>query len=212
MDSDAKKVRGAKRRDEDVAALIAVGGEPIAPTELRLPEDFVDDDLLASIGALVAGGSSAKELEAVLDAPANKISAVLRRERRKLSLLLLSGVGRNLTHFTPRYYKLLGKVFDELEGRDVTTMDTTVLLRFASVIARMIAPIQDAVALRPPVDNQLAGQNIPVTAQTVNLLVSQAHQAKERADDAVEIRKHRELPTRERAQGSNVTVPPMPED
>ena len=158
--------------------------------------DLIDDDeridpaLLKSIGALVAGGASADKIAAALDAPATRISSFLRRNRRRIALILTAGVGDKLVVTTGRYYKLLSRVLDEIESRIETCpegFNTNQLMKLADVAAKWLGPVNRHVILDAS-DDKHALPPVVAPVMTIELLSQMsAAAAQVRAQQAMEM-------------------------
>ena len=111
--------------NDEMLALLVNGGDMPSKDSPPMEENFVDEALLKQIGSLVAEGASVGKIAKVLDAPAEKISATLRRERRRIAIILMAGVAKNLAIYANRYYGILDTVLKEIERRFFAIQENT---------------------------------------------------------------------------------------
>lgn len=158
--------------------ILAHGGDlPTGPPAGEiLPPDFIK-----LVTALVNGDDPHTVLKG-LDSPASKISATLRRERRKVAILLFGTLAKSIYDYSNRHAKLLGEVIKELETRDLGQMQVTELIKLADLSARWLQPVNKWVMFEPEMPAQPGGTVAPITADTVNMVITQAHQAQEAAN------------------------------
>jgi hypothetical protein len=177
----------------DVLSLLVAGGDlPNKQNIAPMNEQFVDEDLLKQIGALVAEGSSVDKIAKVLDAPADKISATLRRERRRIAIILMSGVAKNLAVYANKYYGIIDVVLKEIERRlsdpeILAETSTTTLIKLLKVSHDWIKPMNENLVLNPPEDRLPDGVvpgGLNVNQNTFNLLVSEAEKVKNVSEKA----------------------------
>lgn len=194
----------AVQLSSDVLDILTAGGDLPQKDVKPLEDDFVDEELLREIGHLVATGATVNKVAKALDAPPERISATLRRERRRIALILFTGVAKNLSVFTARYYGILDKVVTEMERRAsdkewLESVETKDLIRFAQVIAGWVQPVQKALVLEAQDDKQKleihAGPQ-QITNHSIQLLAREAHSVKEIVTTEIEARtESRRLPT-----------------
>ncbi len=198
--------------NDEMLALLVNGGDIPSKDSPPMEEDFVDESLLRQIGALVAEGASVDKVAKVLDAPAEKISATLRRERKRIAIILMAGVAKNLAVYAGRYYGILDIVLKEIERRlsDPETLEktsTSVLIKLLKIAHDWIGPMNDKLVLSAPDDairdgagNLAAGVNL--NSNTFNFLVSEAEKVKD-----VEVKAKRSVDSRRKKKKS--TEPPV---
>jgi hypothetical protein len=88
---------------------------------------------------------------------------------------ILDTAADNAPEVTRRYYDHLGKVIDELESRKLQDMPTHLLLRLAELFGKWLLPMAKEAAKK---DNPQDFRGATINADTINILVAKAHEAK----------------------------------
>jgi hypothetical protein len=161
----------------------------------RADEDlWASDALLKDIGALVASGAKADTIAKALDRPATEVSATLRRQRRRIALLLTAAGGAHLYDSTIRYYGILGRVLTELEKRTETdqieSVSMTSLIALSSVITKWLKPINEALS-RDPGEMDAKDKAGSVNYTFVHAIIQEAQKVRSSEERERELRRMR---------------------
>ena len=168
----------------------------ITPTLLgKADEDlWASDTLMAEVGRLVAEGAPAAKIAQALDRPATEVSATLRRQRRRIALLLTAAGSTHLYDSTIRYYGILSRVLGELEKRteteEIEKIGIGSLIRLADVITKWLKPINEALARDPGEMDQKDKQG-SVNYTFVHAIINEAQKVRSSEERERELRRLR---------------------
>jgi len=146
-------------------------GDPLANEDTG-----ASDELALDIANKLREGHSLSDIEKLLDAPASTLSSTLRRQRRKMALVLHQGLAPDLVDVALKYNGLLRQVIDILtERKNVGKMKTKDLIALAGYLEKWLAPIRKGALFEPPPEPHIPEQQQNVTVQLVQALVHAAH-------------------------------------
>jgi hypothetical protein len=150
--------------------------------KLTRGEHPVDVELMRGLRDMVEKNVELPKIveKAMLSSPAD-MASTLEAQRRAFALAMFHTAAAHAQQLTKEYYSLLEKVLAELKKRDPSVMTNKDLIQAGELFSKWILKIQSEVAI--PADRPIRAADTPITMQLVNVLVRQAHEAKEQSQE-----------------------------